>query len=66
MHNKAPPFAYPDEDCVISLEFGDELVPTYNLRLVERTKATEHFYVTLRRDIGHCADSRRRKDAAFC
>lgn len=60
MHNKAPPFTYPDNDGVVSLEFGEKLVPTYNLRLVQRAKATQHFYVALRWDIGHCADSRRR------
>lgn len=66
MHNKAPPFTYPDDDSVVSLEFREKLVPSQDLRLVQWAKATQHFYVALRWDIGHCADSRRRKDAAFC
>lgn len=65
MQNKAPPFTYPDDDSVVSLEFGEKLVSADDLRLVERAKATQHFYVALRWDIGHGADSRR-KDAAFC
>lgn len=60
MHNKAPPGTHPDDDSVVCLEFGQKLVPTYNLRLVQRTKATKHFYITLRWDVGHCADSERR------
>ena len=67
MHNKAPAVTYPDDDSVISLKFGEKQVPAHDLRLVQRPKATQHFYVALRWDIGHCADSRRRKDAAaFC
>ncbi len=66
MHNKAPPFTHPDDDSVVSLEFGEKQVSSQNLRLVQGAKATQHFYVALRWDIGHCADSRRRKDAAVC
>lgn len=67
MHNKAPPVTYPNDDSVISLKFGEKQVPAHDLRLVQGPKATQHFYVALRWDIGHCADSRRRKDAAaFC
>lgn len=64
MHNKAPLFTHPDNDTVVSLEFRKKKVPAYNLRLVQRAKATQHFYIALSWDIGHCADSERRKDAA--
>lgn len=57
-----PPVTYPDDNSVISLKFGEKLIPSYNLRLVERAKATQHFYVALRWDIGHCADSLRREE----
>lgn len=53
-----------DHDAVVSLEFGEEQISAYHLRLVERAKATQHFYVALSWDVGHCADSGRRKDAA--
>lgn len=62
-HNKAPAFTHPEDDSVVSLEFGEKQVPSDNLRLVQGTKATQHFYVALGWDIGHCADSVRRKDA---
>lgn len=74
-NNKAPPVTHPDDDGVVSLELGDELVSAQNLRLVEGAKATQHFDVALRWDIGHGADSREeggcclsagRKDAAEC
>lgn len=55
---------HPDNDTVVSLEFGEKQISAHNLRLVERAKATQHFYVALSWDIGHCADSERRKDAA--
>lgn len=55
---------HPDNDAVVSLEFGEKQISSHHLRLVERAKATQHFYVALSWDVGHCADSERRKDAA--
>lgn len=47
---------HPDHHSVVRLEFGDELVPAEDLRLVEGTEAAEHFDVALGWDVGHCAD----------
>lgn len=52
MHNST----YPDHHRVVRLEFGQELVPADDLRLVEGTEATQHFDVALGWDVGHCAD----------
>lgn len=46
------------------MEFGEKQIPAHHLRLVEGPKATQHFYVALSWDVGHGADSERRKDAA--
>lgn len=54
-------FTHPDGDSVVPLKFREKLIPSYNLRLVERTKTTQHFYITLRWDVGHGADLMRRK-----
>lgn len=61
-HNKSA--THPDHDAVVPLEFGEKKVPANDLRLVQGAKATQHFYVALGWDVGHCADSERRKDAA--